>query len=168
MSDFERAVRAVVRDCLAVQPGEEVLVICDSGTKAVGEALRAEGEAVGADSVLCEITPREVDGTEPPRSVAAAMKEADVVLAPTTASLSHTAARRKASAEGVRVATLPGVTEDILARVMSADVEGLRRRGAVLAEILSAAEEAVPALRQRCRAALSCCAAARAFPTTAT
>ena len=143
MSDLERAVRAVVRDCLAVQPGEEVLVVCDSGTTAIGEALRAEGEAVGAESVLCEITPRAVDGDEPPKSVAAAMKEADVVLAPTTRSISHTAARREASAEGVRIATLPGVTEDMLARVMSADVEGLRRRGAVLAEILSSAEQAV-------------------------
>ena len=143
MSDLARAVRAVVQDCLAVKPGEELLVVCDPGTRSIGAALRAEGEAAGAEAVLAEMAPRELDGSEPPASIAAAMKSADVVLAPTTKSLSHTAARREACAAGVRIATLPGVTEDMLARVMSADVEGLRRRGAALAELLTGASEAV-------------------------
>ena len=37
---------------------------------------------------------------------------------------------------------MPGVTEEMLARVMSADVEGLRRRGAAIAELLTAGAEA--------------------------
>ena len=56
------------------------------------------------------------------------MAAADVVLAPTVQSLSHTAARKRASEAGARIATLPGVTEEMLARVMSADMEGLRRK----------------------------------------
>jgi leucyl aminopeptidase (aminopeptidase T) len=70
------------------------------------------------------------------------MAAADVVLCPTVQSLSHTAARRAATEAGVRIATLPGVTEEMLARVMSADMEGLRRRGAAIAAILSAGSEA--------------------------
>ena len=42
----------------------------------------------------------------------------------------RTAARKAASERGARIGTLPGVTEDMLARVMSADMEGLRRKGA--------------------------------------
>jgi leucyl aminopeptidase (aminopeptidase T) len=57
-------------------------------------------------------------------------------------SLSHTAARKAASEAGARVATLPGVTEQMLARVMSADMDGLRRRGRAIAEILDAGGEA--------------------------
>ena len=57
------------------------------------------------------------------------MLAADVVLAPTIQSLSHTAARKAASEAGVRIATMPGVTEEMLARVMSADMDELRRRG---------------------------------------
>jgi leucyl aminopeptidase (aminopeptidase T) len=41
------------------------------------------------------------------------------------------------------VATLPGVTADMLARMMTADVAELRRRGHALAEALTAASEAV-------------------------
>ena len=69
------------------------------------------------------------------------MSAADVVLCPTVQSLSHTAARREASERGVRIATLPGVTEELLARVMSADVEGLRRKGEAIAELLTDGSE---------------------------
>jgi leucyl aminopeptidase (aminopeptidase T) len=70
------------------------------------------------------------------------MAAADVVLCPTIQSLSHTAARREANEAGSRIATLPGVTEELLARVMSADVEGLRRKGSAIADILTAGSEA--------------------------
>ena len=70
------------------------------------------------------------------------MAAADVVLAPTVQSLSHTASRKVASEAGVRIATLPGVTEEMLARVMSADMAELRRRGAAVAAVLDAGVEA--------------------------
>ena len=85
---------------------------------------------------------RATHGAEPPAAVAAAMEAADVVLCPTVQSLSHTAARREATEAGARIATLPGVTEEMLARVMSADIEGLRRRGEAIAELLTAGAEA--------------------------
>ena len=88
------------------------------------------------------MTERGSHAAEPPASVAAAMAAADVVLCPTVQSLSHTAARREANEAGARIATLPGVTEELLARVMSADMEGLRRKGEAIAEMLTAGSEA--------------------------
>ena len=140
--DLERAVRAVVRDCLGVAAGEEVLVICNPATQGLGERMRAEARGAGADATLAVIAERDSHAAEPPRSVAAAMAAADVVLAPTIQSLSHTAARKAASDAGVRIATLPGVTEEMLARVMSADMAELCRRGAAVAAALDAGQEA--------------------------
>jgi leucyl aminopeptidase (aminopeptidase T) len=142
MSDLDSAVRAVVRDCLGVRAGEEVLVICNPATRELAERLRSEAEGAGADAVLALMAERDSHAAEPPRPVAAAMAAADVVLAPTVQSLSHTAARKAASEAGVRIATLPGVTEDMLARVMSADMSELRRRGRAIAAALSAGSEA--------------------------
>jgi leucyl aminopeptidase (aminopeptidase T) len=142
MSELEHAVRAVVRECLGVREGEEVLVVCNPATQRIGEALRNEAADAGGDAVLTVISERASHGAEPPGPVAEAMAAADVVLAPTVQSLSHTAARRRATEAGARVATLPGVTEEMLARVMSADMEGLRRRGRAVAEALDAASEA--------------------------
>ncbi|MCD6016186.1 MAG: Leucyl aminopeptidase (aminopeptidase T)-like protein [Solirubrobacterales bacterium] len=142
MSDLERAVAAVIRDCLGVREHETVLVVCNPPTIGLGERLRGEAGRAGADGILCLMAERGTHAAEPPAPVAAAMAAADVVLAPTVQSLSHTAARKAATAVGVRIATLPGATEEMLARVMSADMEGLRRRGAAIAEVLTRGSEA--------------------------
>ncbi|HSI80554.1 MAG TPA: aminopeptidase [Solirubrobacterales bacterium] len=142
MSDLDRAVHAVIHDCLAVAEGEEVLVVCNPATIGLGERLRGEAGRAGADAVLAMIAERDSHAAEPPPTVAAAMAAADVVLAPTVHSLSHTAARKEASERGARIATLPGATEEMLARVMSADMDELRRRGRAVADALTAGSEA--------------------------
>ena len=142
MSDLERAVTAVIEDCLAVKPGEDVVVVCNPATQHLAELLGAEAQAEGAEAVLVTMEERETHGTEPPNTVAAAMLRADVLLIPTVQSLSHTAARKAATDAGARAATLPGATEEMLARVMSADMAQLRRRGRALDEILTAGSEA--------------------------
>jgi leucyl aminopeptidase (aminopeptidase T) len=131
----------VVRDCLAVKEGEEVLVVCNPATQHMGELLRAEAAEAGGDAVLTIMSERASHAAEPPQTVAEAMAAADVLLAPTVQSLSHTAARKRASENGARAATLPGVTEDMLARVMSADMEGLREKGDAVAAALDRASE---------------------------
>jgi leucyl aminopeptidase (aminopeptidase T) len=141
-NELERAVTAVVRDCLGVQEGEELLVVANPSTIGLGARFRGEAGKLGADGVLCLIGERDEHGEEPPRSVAAAMAAADVVLCPTVQSLSHTRARSAATEAGVRIATLPGVTEEMLARVMSADIAGLRRKGGAIAEALTTGREA--------------------------
>jgi leucyl aminopeptidase (aminopeptidase T) len=142
MSDLDRAVRAVVRDCLGVRQGEEVLVISDPATRGIGDRLRDEAEDAGAEAVVAVMAERESHGAEPPDTIAAAMLEADVVMVPTVQSLSHTKARKAATDAGARIGTLPGVTEEMLARVMSADMSELRRRGNAVAEILTDGIEA--------------------------
>src|SRR5918996_1578225 len=142
MDDLDRAVRAVVRECLVVKEGEEALVICNPATLRIGELLREEAGGAGAEAVLTLMTERSSHGSEPPPTVAEAMAAADVVMAPTVQSLSHTAARKRATDGGARCATLPGVTEQMLARVMSADMDGVRRKGHAVAEALDRASEA--------------------------
>ncbi len=140
--ELDRAVRTVLRDCLRIEPGEEVLVICNPVTEDIGALMRIEAEGDGAFATLAVISELDSNGAEPPTPVAAAMVAAEVVLAPTIQSLSHTNARRAATQAGVRIATLPGVTEDMLARLMNADMRTLRRRGAAIAAALRSGEEA--------------------------
>jgi leucyl aminopeptidase (aminopeptidase T) len=138
MLDLAPAVSTVVRRCLAVQPGEEVVVVVDAGTRRIGEALRDEAAIAGADAVLTVMDPRANDGTEPPASVAAALAASTVFIAPTSRSLSHTMARKRASEAGARGATMPGVTEDMLARVMAVDFDTMAARSRAVAALLDA------------------------------
>ena len=142
MSDLERAVETVVEQCLGVREGEQVVVVADDETRDLGDALREAAGRAGAEAVLCTMGPREINGEEPPAAVAAALAAADVFVAPTSKSLSHTRARKAASDAGARGATLPGVTEDMLARLMTCDFDTLRRRSRALAELLTQASEA--------------------------
>lgn len=141
-AELDRAVKAVVHDCLQVKEGEEVLVVANPATLGLGERLRGEAGRAGADAVLALMAERATHAAEPPATVAAAMKGADVVMAPTIQSLSHTASRKAASEAGARIATLPGVTEAMLARVMSADMGELRRKGGIVADLLTASDSA--------------------------
>ncbi|HEX4308113.1 MAG TPA: aminopeptidase [Solirubrobacterales bacterium] len=136
-ADLDSAVRTVVRQCMGVSAGEEVLVVCNPVTEEIGALMRIEAQGDGAEATLAVISERESHAAEPPRPVAAAMAAADVVLAPTIQSLSHTAARKVASEAGVRIATLPGVTEEMLARLMNGDLDEMRRRGWAIVNVLN-------------------------------
>jgi leucyl aminopeptidase (aminopeptidase T) len=142
MTGLARAVRTVVRTCLAVAPGEDVLVVVDEPLQDVGEALRREAQDAQADAVLAVMSVRENHGVEPPTPIAAALAACDVFIAPASRSLSHTRARKAATDNGARGATMPTVTADMLARLMDVDFDVLRARSRAVAELLSAADEA--------------------------
>lgn len=141
-SELDRAVNSLIRDCLDLSPGEELLVICNPSTEELGALLRIHAQGEGGEATLAVISERDSHAAEPPRTVAAAMLAADIIAAPTIQSISHTEARRKASEAGARVASMPGVTGEMLARVMSADLRKLRERGAALSRALGAGVEA--------------------------
>jgi len=132
----------LIRDCLDLGPSEEMLVICNPGTEELGALLRINAQGEGAEATMTVISERESHAAEPPRAVAAAMLAVDVVVAPTIQSISHTEARRAATEAGVRVASMPGATAEMLARVMDADLTQLRRRGASIGRALGAGLEA--------------------------
>jgi aminopeptidase len=117
-----------IRDCMGARPGETILVITDEPLRKIGYALHQAATTLSHDVVLVEILPRRSNGEEPPPQIADLMAAMDVVLCPTSKSLTHTDARRRASAAGARVGTLPGVTEDIMVRCMNADYTRIAER----------------------------------------
>lgn len=139
---LDRAVRTVLKDCLEVEIGEEVLVICNPVTEEIGELLRIHAQGEGSPATLAVISERESHAAEPPDVVAAAMLAADVVIAPTIQSISHTAARKAATEAGVRIASMPGVNEEMMGRLMSADMKELRKLAVVVGRVLSGGAEA--------------------------
>ena len=142
MTDLNPAVETVVNRCVAVQPGEGVLVVADPDRVDVGRALHEGAVRAGGDSVFVLLPPRPERGTEPPPTVAAAFAACDVFLAPCLPSLSHTKARNAATERGARGATLPGVETEMFARLMSADFDLMVERSARVAELLEDADEA--------------------------
>jgi len=121
---------------MGVRPGERVLVVTDAPLRTIGYAIFEAARDLGNDVLLIEMLPRKTNGEEPPAEIAALMTQYDVVLCPTSTSLTHTDSRRNASAKGVRVATLPGVTEEVMVRCMNADYKEIAARTFRICELM--------------------------------
>jgi leucyl aminopeptidase (aminopeptidase T) len=123
---------------MGARAGERVLVVTDEPLRRIGYALRQASVDLGLEVLLVEMLPRTSNGEDPPPEVTALMAAFDVVVCPTSKSLTHTDARRAASAAGVRVATLPGVTEAIMVRCMNADYQRIAERTHRICELMAA------------------------------
>lgn len=137
MSDLMEAARIAVRDCMGAREGESLLVISDEGTRSIGRALFDVGREMGLEAMIVEMLPRTRNGEEPPKAIAEIMKHVDILLIPTSKSLSHTVAREEACRNGVRCATLPGISEDCMARTLAADYSKVAARSRKYADILT-------------------------------
>src|SRR5258708_176998 len=119
-----QSARNVVENCRGIQTGDIVSIVTDSADPDRREIARVfweEARAKGAEVILVEMLPRKNSGEEPPAPITQLMAESNVVLCPTTKSLSHTQARRIASARGARIASLPRITKEMGIRCLTAD-----------------------------------------------
>ncbi len=119
--EYIKAAETAVKTCLGVKPGEKFLVITDTETKEIGEALFQVGLDTGAEAILTVMKPRTRHGEEPPEPIAEMWKTVDVFIAPTKYSLSHTQARERATESGARGATMPGITPEMFVETLAVD-----------------------------------------------
>lgn len=120
-TELQKACKIAIKDCMGTKKNETVLIVTDENKRKIGYALYETARDLGLESLIVEMKARKINGEEPPIFVADLMKEFDVVLCPTTKSLTHTNARRAASSKGARVATFPGINEEIMIRGLNAD-----------------------------------------------
>ena len=111
--------------CLCLKRQEHLLVVCDPPCLEVGQALWEAGRDYCREAVMVTISPRKQSGSEPPDRIAELFGNFDVAVMPTSKSLSHTQARRNASAKGTRIATLPGITTEVFCRALKVDWDRL-------------------------------------------
>ncbi len=105
-----------VMECFGVKSGEAVLIVVDTSTpSSISESLFDAAKDLGCEVIILTMLPRTRHGEELPRAIAEAMKNADVVIAPTTFSLTHTQAKINACKAGARIASMPGITEKMMA-----------------------------------------------------
>jgi len=141
MSTLREAADTAVVQCLGVRSGETVVVVTDDERELIGDVLYEAACDVTGDVTLLRYPPGDQHGEEPPAPVGAAMRDADAFLAPTTKSISHTRARSRASAAGVRGATLPGITESVFTTGLDADYDEIAHNCAdVFEQVADAAE----------------------------
>lgn len=130
-----------IHQCMDLAAEESCLIVTDEKRAPIGEALYAVAAETTDEAIFMRYPPGDQHGEEPPNPVAQAMATADVVLAPTTKSLTHTRARTEATDSGTRVATLPGITEDVFTRGLDVDYEAIRNHCTRVHEAVEDASE---------------------------
>ena len=141
MEELKKSAEIALRDCMALIDTETLLVVTDDKTFEIGTALFEVGKNLAKDSFLLLMTERELNGQEPPDAIAELMTRHDVVICPTSKSLTHTDARRNACKAGARVGTMPGITKEVMIRTLKADYHKIAERTNHLSKILDEASE---------------------------
>jgi leucyl aminopeptidase (aminopeptidase T) len=136
LTKLDKASRTAIKVCMGTKNEEKVLVITDEEKREIGYSIYENSLKLGYNSLLVEMKAGKTNGEEPPPDVADLMKKFDVVFCPTSKSLTHTNARREASAAGARVATFPGITKEVMIRGMNADYGKIAKLTLQLKEIL--------------------------------
>lgn len=143
MMDLELVATAyrLVTDVIGVKRSDKVLVVTDAAKFNVGRAFASVCRSLGSETVVALMPMTGEHGNEPPVTIAAAMKAADVVFAPTTHAITHTQSRLDAAAAGTRVVILRGVDEDMMIRgAMTCDFREVQAITAKVAQALSGAD----------------------------
>jgi leucyl aminopeptidase (aminopeptidase T) len=129
----------IMTQCAAVQPGENVVIACDTNKLRLAEVLASAANAVAGKPVIVMFPPTGAHGAQVPEPVVAACAQSDVFFLPTSWSMTHTDARVEAIKNGARGSTMCEVTEDclctggILANYEEND-QVARKLGGILAE----------------------------------
>lgn len=138
MGTLEESASRVIKQCLGAKPSEIFLAVTDPSTRKIGEALYQAACTLMLQAHLMIMPETGKSGAEPTAVVAEAMKKAAIVVCPTKYSLTHTQARKDACTGGARIATMPGITEDMFQEgAITADYQKLAELTDRLSEILS-------------------------------
>ena len=119
----------VLDRCLAVRPGEQIVLLTDEGTDEHVVAGLVEGIARrDATPVVARIPLPPLPGSEPPSSVAAMMLACGATIELTSLFIGSSAARRRATEAGARYLAMPGVELDTFRDdgPLSVDFDALR------------------------------------------
>jgi len=136
LTKLDKASIIAIKDCMGAKKNEKILIITDEQKKEIGYSLYQNALRLGYKSLYVEMKSGKINGEEPPDYIADIMQKFDIVFCPTAKSLTHTNARRNASAKGVRVATFPGITKEVMIRGLNADYKKISKLSIRLKKIL--------------------------------
>ena len=135
--------RIVIEDCMGVKESENVLILTDDKKQDIGMALYNEAKDICKEAVLMVMEPRKVSGEEPPEVVAESMKNFDVIICPTSTSITHTNAKINAIKAGARLASMPGITKEMFEKgAITADYSKVEALTLKFTELLTKAKTA--------------------------
>lgn len=112
-----RGAKKLVDDCTGVKKDELVLIITDTGMPfSIAESLAIAARERGAEVMVSLMSPRPVEGNDPPLPIVQAMQSANVIFMACSRSIFHSPSRIQAAKNGARGISITEFTEDDMFR----------------------------------------------------
>lgn len=138
MNKMLNIAKTVISDCMGAKPDEEFLVITDSEKISIAHYFVEAARKLGVSSTLVEINLQ--NGGDLPSIAAAALENADCCIILTTNSFTHTKSRAAATERGCRIASIPGISEDIVRNTFGANYDEIEEISEKLAKMFTQAK----------------------------
>jgi leucyl aminopeptidase (aminopeptidase T) len=113
---LKKAAKTAIEDYVMVDPREALLIVYDTTMQKLAFALRDAAKNNSDRVFMMEIPHIEINGDEPPNQLIDVMRAFDVVITVTTKGITHTGPRHQATKGGVRVASIPEMSEEAFCR----------------------------------------------------
>ena len=110
MATLKKAAETIINTCMKLKKEESCFIITDKKRLSIAKALEKAALLVS-----------------PKQEVSDEMVYHDMIIIATTQSLSHTNARKRALASGARLASMPGITKDMMERVIVLDYARMQK-----------------------------------------
>ncbi len=137
--NLDNVSRIVWEKCIQAKSNEKALIITDEHMMQISESLLKTGQEFCKCKIV-KIENMKMHGEEPSKHIAEMMLNSDIVVAPTTFSITHTRASLNAAKSGARIVTMPGITKDMFLRTIPVDYDKLCESGERLVKEMSGKE----------------------------
>ncbi|MBI5061093.1 MAG: aminopeptidase [Candidatus Aenigmarchaeota archaeon] len=112
----------LLKENVKIKSGEKILLVTDRHGCKISHSIIEAASTLGINTGIARISSKRAHSSPIPE-LAAAFRSADVIIAPTYKSISHSPQTRIARKKnGVRVVSMPGITEDMFVQSFSTPV----------------------------------------------
>lgn len=131
---LDRVSEKVWKECIKIKKEEHALIVMDRDKLDIADSLFRVGKELCKCEVI-EIPKASIHGEEPPDWIAKKMLENEAIIAPTSFSITHTAATKRAMENGARVITMPNIQVETFLRAIPVDYQAMKQFGERLKQL---------------------------------
>ncbi len=141
--DLIQGAKKALTECMEVKVGEVCLIVTDEKLFSLAMHFAQASRELQVETLVISMTPRAIHSEEPPAPIAGALLAANCAFLITSVSMSHTKARAAATEAGVRIASMPGLTVDMVRGPLNADYDDIVHLSQGIAKMLTEASQAI-------------------------
>lgn len=138
--EIEESAEIIIKTCLNCRPDEDILVVTDvDQSRLIADCIMSAAHKISSSTGIV-VLPQSRVPRETSKSVAEALKVANVVIAIPIGSITYSKALTDALKAGTRFLCGTGMTEDIMKRLIPVDYKEIGKKTSNLAKLLNNAQ----------------------------